>query len=84
MAFSQFIDIKYDYELLWRMQNQATTTIQLLIKDVYNIGNAIGTHVLEMDKWRTMTCTINVQSILPSRNVVRLFCVCCVTLRFPN
>jgi hypothetical protein len=32
------------------MQNQATTTIQLPIKDVYSIVNAIGTHVLEMDK----------------------------------
>jgi hypothetical protein len=66
------------------MQNQATTTIQLLIKDVYSIVNAIGTHMLEMDKQITMTSTINVHSILPSRNVACLFCVCCVTLRFPN
>jgi hypothetical protein len=31
------------------MHNQATTTIQLLIKDVDSIANVIGTHMLEMD-----------------------------------
>jgi len=66
------------------MQNQATTTIQLLIKDVSSILNAIGTHMLEMDKRRTMTSSINVHSILPSRNVACLFCVCLSHWDFPT